>query len=247
MSKSCLLYTSSVGFSSFADELQIKHLVSHIEFLNDQLEEIDKKIEEFSITNNSPILSIPGISHFSGTCLLYTSFSNIRGNIITYDFENAGKSMNVTLKVTHEFNENYWVKEPTIAAYNLLEEPQPKAEAKYGKVEFKYSKDNETFDSKKPNSAGTWYMKAYVEAGESYGGLESESKKFEVKKANGSATVEIEGWSEGEKPNSPVIKTEVYKPEEIHVSYKNNDTGEISSLPPTAVSYTHLDVYKRQS
>lgn len=178
-------------------------------------------------------------------------FSNIRGNIITYDFENAGKSMNVTLKVTHEFNENYWVKEPTIAAYNLLEEPQPKAEAKYGKVEFKYSKDNETFDSKKPNSAGTWYMKAYVEAGESYGGLESESKKFEVKKANGSATVEIEGWSEGEKPNSPVIKTEVYKPEEIHVSYKNNDTGEISSLPPTVagsysviVDFYENDIYR---
>lgn len=61
---------TSVGFSSFADELQIKHLVSQIELLNDQLKEIDKKIEEFSITNNSPILSIPGISHFSGTSIL---------------------------------------------------------------------------------------------------------------------------------------------------------------------------------
>ena len=29
-----------------------------------------KKIEEFSIKNNSPILSIPGISHFSGTSIL---------------------------------------------------------------------------------------------------------------------------------------------------------------------------------
>ena len=29
-----------------------------------------KKIEEFSITNNSPILTIPGIFHFSGTSFL---------------------------------------------------------------------------------------------------------------------------------------------------------------------------------
>ena len=33
-------------------------------------EEIDKKIEEFSHQTNSPILSIPGISHFSGTSIL---------------------------------------------------------------------------------------------------------------------------------------------------------------------------------
>ncbi|MFQ8704551.1 MAG: transposase [Thomasclavelia sp.] len=31
---------------------------------------IDKKIEEFSVENNSPILTIPGISHFSSTSIL---------------------------------------------------------------------------------------------------------------------------------------------------------------------------------
>lgn len=61
---------SSVGISSMAEELQIKHLVMQIELLNEQIAEIDKKIEEFSIQNNSPILSIPGISHFSGTSIL---------------------------------------------------------------------------------------------------------------------------------------------------------------------------------
>ncbi|WP_270819508.1 hypothetical protein [[Eubacterium] hominis] len=173
-------------------------------------------------------------------------FSNIKDSEIIYNFESSGKSMEVTMYVTQKSYINSWIKEPTIASYNLLEEPQPKAEAKYGMVEFKYSKDNETFDSNKPNSAGTWYMKAYVKAGESYTGLESESKKFEVKKANGSAIVEIEGWSEGEKPNLPVIKTEAYKPEERHISYKNNDTGEISSTPPkVAGSYSVIvDFYE---
>ena len=49
---------------------RIKHLIAHIELLNDQLKEIDKKIEEFSTDLNSPIISVPGISHFSGTSIL---------------------------------------------------------------------------------------------------------------------------------------------------------------------------------
>lgn len=60
----------SVGISSSAEEIQIKHLVSQIELINSQIAEIDKKIEEFSRQTNSPILSIPGISHFSGTSIL---------------------------------------------------------------------------------------------------------------------------------------------------------------------------------
>lgn len=60
----------SVGFASLAEEIQIRHLISQIELMNAQLDEIDKKIEEFSVKTNSPIISIPGISHFSGTSIL---------------------------------------------------------------------------------------------------------------------------------------------------------------------------------
>lgn len=69
----------SIGTSSIADEIQIRHLVSQIELINAQLAEIDKKIEEFSVQSNSPIITIPGISHFSGTSIL----SEI-GNICNY-------------------------------------------------------------------------------------------------------------------------------------------------------------------
>lgn len=62
--------TNSVGIISTADEIQIRHLIGIIELIEDQLKEIDKKIEEFSVETNSPILSIPGISHFSGTSIL---------------------------------------------------------------------------------------------------------------------------------------------------------------------------------
>lgn len=61
---------ASIGIPSIAEEIQIRHLVSQIELLEEQLSEIDKKIEEFSVQNNSPILTIPGISHFSGTSIL---------------------------------------------------------------------------------------------------------------------------------------------------------------------------------
>lgn len=61
---------NSIGISSIAEEIQIRHLVSQIELINDQIAEIDKKIEEFSAKADSPILSIPGISHFSGTSIL---------------------------------------------------------------------------------------------------------------------------------------------------------------------------------
>lgn len=61
---------SSIGITSSTEVIQIKHLVAQIELIEEQLTEIDKKIEEFSSQNNSPILSIPGISHFSGTSIL---------------------------------------------------------------------------------------------------------------------------------------------------------------------------------
>ena len=61
---------SSIGIPSVAEEIQIRHLVSQIELLEEQLSEIDKRIEEFSAKSNSTILSIPGISHFSGTSIL---------------------------------------------------------------------------------------------------------------------------------------------------------------------------------
>ena len=60
----------SIGIPSAAEEIQIRHLVSQIELLEEQLSEIDKRIEEFSAKSNSTILSIPGISHFSGTSII---------------------------------------------------------------------------------------------------------------------------------------------------------------------------------
>lgn len=90
---------NSIGINSIADEIQIKHLVDQIELINEQIDEIDKKIEEFSVQTNSPIISIPGISHFSGTSILseigdirnYTKASQIikLAGVAPYEYESS--------------------------------------------------------------------------------------------------------------------------------------------------------------
>ena len=79
---------NSIGINSTSEVIRIRHLLDQIELINNQLEEIDKKIEEFSKQVNSPILSTPGISHFSGTSILaeigdINNFSN-HSQIIKY-------------------------------------------------------------------------------------------------------------------------------------------------------------------
>ena len=57
----------SIGIYSICEIIKVRNLVAQIELIEKQ---IDKKIEEHSISIDSPILSIPGISHFSGTSIL---------------------------------------------------------------------------------------------------------------------------------------------------------------------------------
>ena len=60
----------SIGIYSSSEIIKVKNLVDQIKLIEKQIIEIDKKIEEHSVSVDSPILSIPGISHFSGTSIL---------------------------------------------------------------------------------------------------------------------------------------------------------------------------------
>ena len=59
------LAKESVGQPDMIIEMEIRHLAGLIRQINEDLKEVDKKIEEYSCELNSPILTIPGISHFS--------------------------------------------------------------------------------------------------------------------------------------------------------------------------------------
>lgn len=60
----------SVGRPDVAIEMEIVHLISFIELIESSLAEVNKKIEEFSKTLNSPILAISGISDFSAMSII---------------------------------------------------------------------------------------------------------------------------------------------------------------------------------
>lgn len=59
------LARNSIGEPNMNIELEIKHLVGLINLISKDLQEVDKKIEEYSSQLNSPIKTIPGIGDFS--------------------------------------------------------------------------------------------------------------------------------------------------------------------------------------
>lgn len=60
----------SVGDDNIAVELEVKSVIAIINTRAEQIRVLDKKIEEFSRQLNSPIVSIPGISHITGMSIL---------------------------------------------------------------------------------------------------------------------------------------------------------------------------------
>ena len=60
----------SVGDDNIAVELEVKSVIAIINTRAEQILVLEKKIEEFSHQLNSPIISIPGISHITGMTIL---------------------------------------------------------------------------------------------------------------------------------------------------------------------------------
>lgn len=61
---------TSIGEDNAVMTLEIKQLIASIELLMDQLDIVDKKIEELAHTLNSPIFTIPGIGWITGMSIL---------------------------------------------------------------------------------------------------------------------------------------------------------------------------------
>lgn len=74
----------SIGRSDTATTLKVVQLIYRIEELEILIEEVNKKIEDFALTSNSPIYSVPGIGTITGTAIL-AEISTI------YQFAHASK------------------------------------------------------------------------------------------------------------------------------------------------------------
>lgn len=78
----------SVGEDNSSIELEVTSIIAIINTREEQIRILGKKIEEFSHKLNSPIISIPGISHISGMTILaeigdINHFQNT-GNLISF-------------------------------------------------------------------------------------------------------------------------------------------------------------------
>ena len=60
----------SVGEDNIAVALEVQSILAILNTRNQQIENLENKIEEFSLKLNSPILSIPGISHITGMTII---------------------------------------------------------------------------------------------------------------------------------------------------------------------------------
>lgn len=78
------LASNSVGIHDISISFIIKSIIASIDLIQSQLKELEKKIEDLAITQESSITSIPGIGIISGTSILAEL-----GDISNY--ENAGK------------------------------------------------------------------------------------------------------------------------------------------------------------
>ena len=82
------LAKNSVGEDNISIDLEVTSIIAIINTREEQIRMLEKKIEEFSHKLNSPIISIPGISHISGMTILaeigdINQFQNT-GNLISF-------------------------------------------------------------------------------------------------------------------------------------------------------------------
>jgi transposase len=75
--------SNSIGQINTTAELSIKQIIIRINLIEEQLKEVNKKIEELAIELDSPILSIPGIGCVSGMSIL-SEIGNIN-NFSSYE------------------------------------------------------------------------------------------------------------------------------------------------------------------
>lgn len=96
----------------------------------------------------------------------------------------------VTVNVAQAVNE--WTKELDMKGWTYKEAAnRPEAEAKYGKVSFTYSdQENGVFIEKVPSQAGTYYVKAAVAGTDGYTGLTA-VKRFTIGKASAPSVPDI--------------------------------------------------------
>lgn len=103
------------------------------------------------------------------------------------DSANYNAVQDIDVDVTVEQAENSRTEKLTIKGWTYGEKAnKPEYSSKFGKAEYSYSdKEDGTYKSSAPTTAGTWYVKATVEETDNYTGLESKPVSFKIAPKDG--------------------------------------------------------------
>ena len=155
------------------------------------------------------------------------------GKAVEYTYDcGQGKTLEVDLQldIMNDWKESLTITEEIPYGVPL----DPSASAAFGNVRFLFSSQKTSgFTAEKPKDAGTYYVKAVVDAEKNYAFLESEPKEFRITQAANewSRELAMEDWTYGELAADPVAKARygtvqfVYSGEEQGV-YREEVPGE---------------------
>lgn len=181
-----------------------------------------------------------------GAILEGTVFKEVTpGTEITYDYvvgprlypTDEDRCIDIRINV---LGENSWTTDPSIADWTYGEAAStPTGEAAFGDVVFTYSSSPDgEFTADVPTDAGTYYMKASVAEGDSYGALET-VVPFTIHAAENSWIEEpsIADWEEGSEPSTPTAKAAVGDP---IFTYSSSRDGEFTANVPTVAGTYYM-------
>lgn len=112
-------------------------------------------------------------------------------------------------KATNDWNSELTIDGWTYGEYDAIENA-PKIESQYGEPTYWYSDSEDgPWTTTVPTEAGTYYVKATVEATDEYEGLESDPVSFVIKQANGQVTIieDLDKLYDGEAVKDPQVDT----------------------------------------
>lgn len=204
--------------------------------LSNQSRTFTVSTDTYDLKNIDPNIDETKIKNLAGATLTGTIIKDyVNGTPVKYNY-NCGNGivMPVTLNLKQQIT-NEWVEFLSIDNWKYGQiANQPQAVAKYGIPEFSYSDMIDGNYSKTvPNEAGTYYVKATVEATSTYAKLESAPVEFKIEKAINEwiTALDIKDWTYLEEANLPNAEVR-YGNDQLTYQYSDQEDGNYSNLVP---------------
>ena len=143
----------------------------------------------------------------------------------------------------NEQNGNKFTVTPSITGWTYGETPNaPVGEARFGQIVFKYAtSEGGDYSTTVPTSAGTYYMKAFVDGNGNYGRLESDAKEFKINPSQVTIIANDINANKGEAikdvSNEYVLSGHVVEGDNLGITLKANANPNKAGNYPITISH----------